>query len=285
MEVIPHIEWIRRAHELQRKDGKSYSKPELDKKLNVKPNVEVTPKDKFKDGLTKWGKRTDKKSPKGKAQEQRRKQHERTSLNDAREEYELNQRLRREDQGIADLLGEKGTITEHEVNQDNADTVEEGEPGDYTRNIPLEGGEVKTKVEGKIRNDPRLKGRYTPGIGAENIRVHPKEVYDPRVLSDDLPGIDIDESQPLEPQLDALPYTNGNGNGETNGATTHLSAEAGLDNGNGNGNGMETVQQISDVANTAMNAYRAVNLIKKIPGFSIRALGAGLFGLGTSQRF
>ena len=175
----------------------------------------------------------------GSNQRIKRREHEKTSTDTARERNKTLKKQRSEDLGIAEHAGLAKPHGEHIISQDSSDAIQQGAAGDLVTNIPADLAGKKTEVEQYIRDNH--KDKYSVGLGRNGIRVIPKEYFDEIADLDSLPGIDIDEDEPIEDQLKDL-----NGNGKGNG---------GASNGN---SGID----LSDAVNAAINSSPASMMIK-----------------------
>lgn len=211
-------EWVAAANKLLRKD-KSLSYKEVEEILLAAGHPR--PKGIKQNGSRSQGLSFKVSTPKSPGQRQRRKNHEQTSTPEAKAHVAKTKLQRKQDQGIADYADIPGTHTEHLVNQDSADAIRTGATGDLVQNIRADSGKTKTAAESIIRTD--YNNEHVVGVGADNLRVIPKESFDELVSPDDLPGFDIDESKDLASQLKRL-AKNGNGNG--NGAAKLVVDEA-----------------------------------------------------------
>jgi hypothetical protein len=148
------------------------------------------------------GKRFGKKSPRTRGQDIRRAGQEQFSTESAKQRQQELRKQRMEQQGIADFSGLPGPYREHLYSQDISGEITEGAPGDYVENIPADIAAAKTALEQRIRT--RYNNRYAVGLGVNGLRVVPRQFWDERVNPDDLPGIDIDETNSLEDQISVL---------------------------------------------------------------------------------
>lgn len=148
------------------------------------------------------GKRFGRKSPRTRGQDVRRAAQEQFSTESAKQRQQELRKQRMEQQGIADFAGLPAPHREHLYSQDISGEITEGAPGDYVENVPADIAAAKTALEQRIRT--RYGNRYAVGLGVSGLRVIPREFFDERVNPDDLPGIDINETQSLEDQLGVL---------------------------------------------------------------------------------
>ena len=206
-------EWVAAANKLLKED-KSRSYQEAENILIAAGHSR--PKGIKQNGSRSSGLRFALAPPKSPGQTKRRRNHVETSTPEADAHVAQSKLQRQQDRGIAEYAELPGMHGEHLVNQDSADAVRTGATGDLLQNIPADSGKTKTAAESIIRND--YNNEHVVGVGAENLRVIPKESFDELVSPDDLPGFDIDESKDLPSQLKRL-AKNGNGNGNGNGAT------------------------------------------------------------------
>lgn len=148
------------------------------------------------------GKRFGRKSPRTRGQDVRRAAQEQFSTESAKQRQQELRKQRMEQQGIADYAGLPAPHREHLYSQDISGEITEGAPGDYVENVPADIAAAKTALEQRIRT--RYGNRYAVGLGVSGLRVIPRQFFDERVNPDDLPGIDINETQSLEDQLGVL---------------------------------------------------------------------------------
>lgn len=153
-------------------------------------------------GSSTSGRRFGKKAQRTKGQDIRRAAQEQTSTESANRRQQTLAEERKEQQGIADFSGMPAPHREHLHSQDISGEIREGAPGDYVENIPADIAAAKTALEQRIRT--RYGNRYAVGIGVSGLRVIPRKFFDELVNPDDLPGIDIDETNSLESQLGVL---------------------------------------------------------------------------------
>jgi hypothetical protein len=153
-------------------------------------------------GSSKSGRRFGTKAQRTPGQDQRRAAQEQVSTEAAAQQQQTLKKIRQEQQGIADYAGMAGPHREHLYSQDISGEITEGAPGDYVENVPADIAAAKTALEQRIRT--RYNNRYAVGLGVNGLRVIPRKFWDERVNPDDLPGIDIDETNSLEDQLGVL---------------------------------------------------------------------------------
>lgn len=153
-------------------------------------------------GSSKSGRRFGPKARRTAGQDARRVQQERTSTEAANQRQQTLAQQREEQQGIAQAAGLPEPHREHLYSQDISGELREGAPGDYVENVPEDIAAAKTALEQRIRT--RYGGRYAVVIGVNGLRVIPKQYFDELVSPDDLPGIDIDETQDLDQQINVL---------------------------------------------------------------------------------
>jgi len=131
-----------------------------------------------------------------------RKTQEQTSTPLADYENKLLAKQRAELQGIAEFAGMPTPHREHPYSQDISGLLQTGAPSDFIKNVPSDLAAVKTALEQRIRT--RYNNRYAVGVGVNGLRVIPVEFFDELVNPDDLPGIDIDETVPIDDQINVL---------------------------------------------------------------------------------
>tara|TARA_R100001443_G_scaffold19845_1_gene31670 strand:+ start:765 stop:1565 length:801 start_codon:yes stop_codon:yes gene_type:complete len=217
-------------------------------------------------GLTQKGGRNNKrfgfKAPRTSGQNNRRKAQEQTSSSESNAAMKVKDKVRKQDLGVAQASGMPTPHREHLHSQDSAQLITEGAPGDYIDNVPSDIANAKTALESRIRTD--YGNKYSVAIGVNNLRVIPKDFFDERVSPDDLPGIDIDETKPLDDQLNKM-VKNGNGNGNGNGYVNGNGADTAVPNGNGLSNGVPTNGK---AAHVVVDSARGVVTTKPAKSFA-----------------
>jgi len=153
-------------------------------------------------GSSKSGRRFGPKAARTPGQDLRRAAQEQASTESATQRQQILKEQRQEQQGIAEYAGLPSPYREHLYSQDISGEITEGAPGDYVENIPADIAAAKTALEQRIRT--RYNNRYAVGLGVNGLRVVPRQFWDERVNPDDLPGIDIDETNSLEDQISVL---------------------------------------------------------------------------------
>ena len=153
-------------------------------------------------GSSTSGRRFGPKAARTPGQDLRRAAQEQVSTESATQRQQTLKEQRQEQQGIAEYAGLPRPHREHLYSQDISGEITEGAPGDYVENIPADIAAAKTALEQRIRT--RYNNRYAVGLGVNGLRVVPRQFWDERVNPDDLPGIDIDETNSLEDQISVL---------------------------------------------------------------------------------
>lgn len=192
-------EWVSAANKLLKADPNlTYQQVEQQlAKDGFKRPAGITQK-----GSSKSGRRFGAKAQRTPGQDLRRAGQEQVSTESATQRQETLKKIRQEQQGVADYAGMPGPHREHLHSQDISGEITEGAPGDYVENVPADIAAAKTALEQRIRT--RYNNRYAVGLGVNGLRVIPRKFWDERVNPDDLPGIDIDETNSLEDQLGVL---------------------------------------------------------------------------------